>query len=121
VVKVTNVHTCSNSDLFLLLYIHVELRITAERGGALGGVEHWEGGALGWLFPSYKVCVCFMCVSVCVCVCVCSLVPRPSTPPVFDCFQFILEVIKNWRRRRPGNEASVYTLVWWCACGVYVW
>ena len=74
-VKVTNVHTCSNLELFLLLYIHVELRITAgqlsiERGGALGGVEHWEGGALGWLFPSYKVCVCFMCVSVCVSVCV---------------------------------------------------
>ena len=29
-----------------------------------------------------------------------SLVPRPSTPPVFDRFQY-----KNWRRRRPGNEA----------------
>ena len=80
---------------------------------------------LGWLFSSYKVCVCCMCVSVCVCVCqcecACSLVPRPSMPPVFDRFQFILEVIKNWRHRRPGNETSVYALVWWCACGVYVW
>ena len=33
------------------------------RGGALGGMEH-----LGWLFPSYEVCVCVVCVCQCVCV-----------------------------------------------------
>ena len=34
-----------------------------------------------------------------------SLVPRPSTPPVFDC-SCILQVIKNLRCRRPGNEPT---------------
>ena len=33
----------------------------------------------------------------------CSLVPRPFPPPVFE---RILQAIKNWRRERPGNEAS---------------
>ena len=36
-----------------------------------------------------------------------SFVPRPSPAPVFDRLQdtAILQVIKNWRWRRPGNEA----------------
>ena len=32
-----------------------------------------------------------------------SLVPRPSTPPVFD---RLLEAIKSWRCGRSGNEAT---------------
>ena len=32
-----------------------------------------------------------------------SLVPRPSPAPVFDG----LQAIKNWSRRRPGNEARL--------------
>ena len=41
-----------------------------------------------------------------------SLVPRPSIPPVFDCLQYafcILQAIKNWRCRRPGNKARKST------------
>ena len=36
-----------------------------------------------------------------------SLVPRPFPPPVF---YRILYAIKNWRRERPGNEASPHPL-----------
>ena len=35
-----------------------------------------------------------------------SLVPRPFPPPVFDRIQY---AIKNWRRERPGNEATDVT------------
>ena len=35
-----------------------------------------------------------------------SLVPRPSPAPVFDRRFCILQAIKNWSRRRPGNEAT---------------
>ena len=41
-----------------------------------------------------------------------SLVPRPSPAPVFDCLQYtktegedLVNNVKNWRWRRPGNEA----------------
>ena len=33
-----------------------------------------------------------------------SLTPRPSPPPGFDHLQY---GIKNWRRGRPGSEASI--------------
>ena len=38
-----------------------------------------------------------------------SLVPRPFPAPVFDCLQYDqqLQVIKNWSRGRPGNEARI--------------
>jgi len=47
-----------------------------------------------------------------------SLIPRPSMPPVF-----VLQAIKNWRCRRPGNEARSHLLLstawkfpWQCNC-----
>ena len=45
-----------------------------------------------------------------------SLVPRPCTPPVFECLLYdydcILQAIKNWRCRRPGNEATYQPPLW---------
>ena len=38
-------------------------------------------------FQDLRRCEC-VCVCVCVFVCVCSLVPKPSTPPVFDRLQY---------------------------------
>ena len=40
-----------------------------------------------------------------------SLIPRPSTSPVFDRLQFTVSAIKNWRCGRPGNEDI-------CSCSV---
>ena len=42
-----------------------------------------------------------------------SHVPRPSTPPVFDCLQYATKEARektetgNCRCRRPGNEANI--------------
>ena len=52
--------------------------------GVLDAIRAGVGLGLG---PRLGVCMCYECMH--------SLVPRPSAPPA----------IKNWRCRRPGNEA----------------
>ena len=52
-----------------------------------------------------------------------SLVPRPSTPPAFDRFQYAKNLFAYWKRcwrcGRPGNEASGPGF-FYCACAACV-